>query len=283
MSRASSAAGRLEAMETEPAAQPARLSASSDSASQSPSSSSPSTKEGHAAPGGVVSRKASLRLPDIRPCPLPSDEELHLIGRLHELSTSAEDPGLRSRRNRRDSGVSRSATAIRGCGRGASLEDFLGAGVDSAAARKSRGSGGSRANSRGLTRPRPTQRRPIDDETSVPAEVYDRMLQLGAEAHTRATHTLAFGSSTGTPYLRRHDAVARRESPTAAASSAAVSPALSMAAVPTPASNGVPVPTLHSRPVSACSVEAAAVAAAEGCRGSARWGGVPEAVPMQVA
>eukprot|EP00927_Polykrikos_kofoidii_P011931 TRINITY_DN1510_c0_g1_i2.p1 TRINITY_DN1510_c0_g1~~TRINITY_DN1510_c0_g1_i2.p1 ORF type:complete len:184 (+),score=29.64 TRINITY_DN1510_c0_g1_i2:73-624(+) len=102
--------------------------------------------------------------------------------------------------------------------------------------------------------PRPTQRRPIDDETAVPAAVYEQMMKLGSEARRRAVHAVAFEPPSGRPYLRRHDAPART--------------------VPTPQAEVV---NFASRPASACVSEALA----EGGR-LELWGSSAEPVAMQV-
>lgn len=71
--------------------------------------------------------------------------------------------------------------------------------------------------------PRPTQRQPIDDETSIPPELFDQMLRLGGEARKRATHTLAFAAPEGTRYLRHSDAASILASETDTESTAAPS------------------------------------------------------------
>lgn len=70
---------------------------------------------------------------------------------------------------------------------------------------------GSRATSRAeptrrsaalVGRPRPTQRRPIDDFTTVPASLFERLESAAREARNRsALHRLAFSDSTGERYL----------------------------------------------------------------------------------
>ncbi|CAJ1354860.1 unnamed protein product, partial [Effrenium voratum] len=91
----------------------------------------------------------------------------------------------------------RTANAV-GLGSRASLEDFL------ASPRRSSRPGRVRA-------VKPTQRQPIDDSTSVPAEVYQGMLRLADEARARATHRRAFAPVTGELYLEHSDAARIRE------------------------------------------------------------------------
>lgn len=79
-----------------------------------------------------------------------------------------------------------------------SLEDFLGPSLHVA----------SSSGRRGAARARPTQRQPIDDETTVPAELFERMLALGCEARARATHVTVFDPKTGRPRAVHHDAAA---------------------------------------------------------------------------
>eukprot|EP00439_Symbiodinium_sp_Y106_P048522 s2269_g6.t1 len=58
---------------------------------------------------------------------------------------------------------------------------------------------------------RPTQRQAVDDETSVPAEIYQAMLQLGQEARARSVHRKAYQLGTGQPFLEHRDAAELRE------------------------------------------------------------------------
>lgn len=52
------------------------------------------------------------------------------------------------------------------------------------------------------TRPRPTQRRPIDDNTAIPADLFERLEAAAREARNRsAVHRLAFSNTTGERYL----------------------------------------------------------------------------------
>lgn len=87
-------------------------------------------------------------------------------------------------------------------------------------------------------------------------------MRLGAEAHSRATHTLAFQAPSGRPYLRHHDFANLRAAKELEAKTAPATPAAaSMASV-----------VLPPRPASACASEAL-----EEFRGPG-----PESVPLQV-
>mmetsp|Transcript_1686 Transcript_1686/g.5416 ORF Transcript_1686/g.5416 Transcript_1686/m.5416 type:complete len:193 (+) Transcript_1686:55-633(+) len=133
-----------------------------------------------------------LRLPDIRPPPEPTEEELRLAAALEE---AAEEKRQRCGQGLGTVQWQRRPPAA--CGR-SSLEDFLGGSP------RGRGRAGSRGG-RHTRVTRPTQRQSIDDNTSVPADLHERMMRLGAEARSRAGHTLAFRPVTGRPYLRRRD------------------------------------------------------------------------------
>jgi len=183
--------------------------------------------------------REQLWLPEIKPLPLPTDDEISLICRMHSANGGEEPPRARlggglyggpsvtvgastsassSTAAALGRGVSRASS--RGCG---FADDFLGGGLQrstrSQAARSSR-----------TGPPRPTQRQPIDDETSVPAGVFESMMRLGSEARARATHTIAFAPRTGNPYLRRHDA-------------------------PPQQAPGLEAVALHSRPASSCATD----------------------------
>mmetsp|Transcript_58359 Transcript_58359/g.162664 ORF Transcript_58359/g.162664 Transcript_58359/m.162664 type:complete len:190 (-) Transcript_58359:202-771(-) len=135
--------------------------------------------------------RAVLLLPEIRPPPSPTGEELRLVTQLR--GAFAEPRRRGSSPNGLGEGKRRRSAL---CNRGG-LEDAL---FGSSPRTSIRG-----GPSRQRVAVRPTQRQPIDDETSVPADVFDRMLRLGSEARSRATHTVAFALPTGTPYLRRYD------------------------------------------------------------------------------
>jgi hypothetical protein len=188
----------------------------------SPEETTPRSQNGQEATDcmAAAGRTKPLRLPEIKPV-LDDDEKLQLISGIsprgsklcgeidHRFGVSglARSNVLRQRTNPTK----------------ASFEDFL----DSATIGKPRASGNRLRNA---TAPRPTARQPIDDETAVPAEVFERMLRLGAEARSRATHVIAFAHPHGKPYLRRHDAPER----------------------PAP---GLETVSLRSRPASACANE----------------------------
>eukprot|EP00440_Ansanella_granifera_P030551 gb/GFBE01033186.1/.p1 GENE.gb/GFBE01033186.1/~~gb/GFBE01033186.1/.p1 ORF type:complete len:225 (+),score=26.44 gb/GFBE01033186.1/:1-675(+) len=222
---------------------------------------------------------ASLRLPDLGMHRMPDEEELRFAACLKVASEEQEDVWSHSRirgsgassfggaepsasRTRRSSGEVPARRAT-GLGGRASLEDFLG--------------GSPRRSGRAGVRPargpvRPTQRQPIDDETSVPAEVYQKMMQLGSEARVRATHRKAFAPVTGEPYLEHHDA-ARLRAERAAAEAAAIAAQEAAVAASLP----------YARPHSACATEAMESMAMEGC---GRWGNPESAatvpMPLQV-
>mmetsp|Transcript_108521 Transcript_108521/g.317510 ORF Transcript_108521/g.317510 Transcript_108521/m.317510 type:complete len:186 (-) Transcript_108521:26-583(-) len=128
-----------------------------------------------------------LRLPDIRPPPEPSEEEVRLANALEE---AAEE------KRQRCGSVQWQRRPPNACGR--SLEDFLG--NEPPGRRRSYAAGG-----RARQSMRPSQRLSIDDETTVPADLHERMLRLGTEARTRGTHGLAFRPVTGRPFLKRRD------------------------------------------------------------------------------
>lgn len=205
-------------------------------------------------PASSIARAAPvLRLPEIRPPPSPTEQDLRLI---NQMQQAAEEARLCHRRESSSTARysertrSRPRQGSRGQQPRASLDDFL---SDSA---PRTGSAARRLQPRAS---RPTQRQPVDDETVVPAEVFEKMLQLGQEARSRATHTLAFTQPDGRPYLRHHAAALRGT----LASSAAAAP-LDMAdpvfAVPeevSPAAVPVAIPTMPARPSSSCASAAA--------------------------
>eukprot|EP00747_Dinoflagellata_sp_TGD_P189788 gnl/TRDRNA2_/TRDRNA2_50554_c0_seq1.p1 gnl/TRDRNA2_/TRDRNA2_50554_c0~~gnl/TRDRNA2_/TRDRNA2_50554_c0_seq1.p1 ORF type:complete len:190 (+),score=33.83 gnl/TRDRNA2_/TRDRNA2_50554_c0_seq1:44-613(+) len=187
---------------------------------------------------------AALRLPDIIRKPLPEHSELDLAL-------------LRSRARAADgaAGAVSSTWAPRndrasGRPRGLDIDDFT--------------FGGQPVSKKcAPARRRPTQRQPIDDETTVPAEVYQQMLRRGAEVRGQMQHNIAFQDPSGKPYLRHHNSLAIAAEAEAAAS---------MAAKPAPK---VPAfPQLPSRPASACASEVAAAS-------SSSWRGL-EPLPVQV-
>jgi len=65
---------------------------------------------------------------------------------------------------------------------------------------------------------RSATRQAIDDNTSVPADLHQRLLRLGREAHARKTHVFAFEPSSGQPFLLHHDAERLRAERRAASS-----------------------------------------------------------------
>eukprot|EP00930_Biecheleria_cincta_P023059 TRINITY_DN16712_c0_g1_i1.p1 TRINITY_DN16712_c0_g1~~TRINITY_DN16712_c0_g1_i1.p1 ORF type:complete len:211 (+),score=37.12 TRINITY_DN16712_c0_g1_i1:66-698(+) len=206
-----------------------------------------------------------LRLPDLIIQRAPDEDELRFVARLKVACDEQDDcwPPARSRtscepsekRTRRSTGdlhgAGRRASAGLSAGR-ASLDDLFGASP------KRSGRSGYR-NARGA---RPTLRQPIDDTTSVPADVFERMMQLGSEARARASHRKAFRPETGEPYLA-HDARPLAEHPAGEGSAAAAAASL----------------PIELRPHSACATEAAM----EGCE---RWGTSESAasivMPLQV-
>lgn len=142
----------------------------------------------------------SLRLPEIRPPPSPSEQHKRLICQLDEAPDEVCLP--------RCFGGARSTSATvgykertRSRPRGASLDDFL----NEPSNRPARGS-----------RPPRVVRQAIDDEMTVPTDIFESMLRAGQEARGRATHTLSH-SDDGRPYLKHHNAdaveAARAESP----------------------------------------------------------------------
>jgi hypothetical protein len=118
----------------------------------------------------------SLRLPEIRPPPSPSEQNKRLICQIQDATEEA--------RARRFS-AGRSAVGYkertRSRPRGASfgLDDFLSEPSQRQGARSGVG--------RQMRAARPTQRQPIDDETVVPVEIFESMLRAGqgsaAEPH----------------------------------------------------------------------------------------------------
>jgi len=217
----------------------------------------------------------ALRLPDLamQRVPIPDDEELHFAACLKVASGEDEHwPSQRSRcsswgesepsvsRTRRSGDLG--SRRPNGLGGRASLEDILGG-----SPRRS-GRSGSR-HGRGPVRP--TQRQPIDDSTSVPAEVHQAMMQLGSEVRSRATHRKAFKPETGEQYLEHVDATRLR-----AESAAQLAPPPPELVPPTevPPALGLILP-IAGRPHSTCASEAHK--AMEGVSG--RWG-TPDSVPV---
>eukprot|EP00927_Polykrikos_kofoidii_P011930 TRINITY_DN1510_c0_g1_i1.p1 TRINITY_DN1510_c0_g1~~TRINITY_DN1510_c0_g1_i1.p1 ORF type:complete len:200 (+),score=36.72 TRINITY_DN1510_c0_g1_i1:73-672(+) len=192
----------------------------SDDMCDAASSSTPSSADcasGSSAPSQTRRLVDELRLPELRPLPLLNEEQLLLVSQMKGGRPSQEErtsKRLKPTEQRREESARPTWRAP----------------------------------------PRPTQRRPIDDETAVPAAVYEQMMKLGSEARRRAVHAVAFEPPSGRPYLRRHDAPART--------------------VPTPQAEVV---NFASRPASACVSEALA----EGGR-LELWGSSAEPVAMQV-
>mmetsp|Transcript_39605 Transcript_39605/g.71019 ORF Transcript_39605/g.71019 Transcript_39605/m.71019 type:complete len:254 (+) Transcript_39605:200-961(+) len=217
---------------------------------------------------------APLRLPDIRPPPSPSEESMRLICHLQDAADEARERRRRDSSNGGGLGAGRLSDRTRSRQRPAAaggLEDFL----NEAPRRPGRAGRQPRA-------ARPTQRQAIDDETTVPAEVFDAMLRLGQEARTRATHTMAFAQPDGRPYLRHHDASAllaaaqEEAAPAAFAAPLADQACASSAVVDEPeATPPPPVPMLPPRPPSSCASEVAS--------GRSAWDARVEAMAMEVA
>mmetsp|Transcript_124562 Transcript_124562/g.360211 ORF Transcript_124562/g.360211 Transcript_124562/m.360211 type:complete len:221 (+) Transcript_124562:90-752(+) len=214
-----------------------------------------------------------LRLPEIRPLPCPMEEEMRLLSHLRGSSADEECSQLLGRRmspQRMDRDVSRTRhregpARWRAAQPGRVADDFLfGDGVERRSA--------SRAGTNRRTTARPTQRQPIDDQTSVPCEVFESMLRAGAEARKRAVHRLAFAPSDGKPYLKHQDADKLRAMATPAPSPVQAP----LVASPVPVVQPMPPTPTHvlpRRPSSACASEAMA---AGGMRTS-------DVVPVQVA
>jgi len=172
---------------------------------------------------------ATLRLPALRrsPSPLPDRLALGWRDRLQEQESS--DVGVCAIRSGRQYGRSRQPAPRRNrCG-----DDFDC--VPRAPARARGQTGQARA----------MQRRAIDDETSLPEEIYQRVLRLGREAHARQTHICAFASSNGQPILRHYDAERLR------AERQYASAAAELASVPSP----TPMADLPQRAGSSCALE----------------------------
>eukprot|EP00435_Cladocopium_sp_Y103_P026574 s1204_g6.t1 len=146
---------------------------------------------------GLIARlMAVLCLPELVRYP-PPDEEVQcrakLLTAVDEVSRVALGRGCRA-----ETSVSRSRRGVNAGSSRASLEDFL------ESPRRSGRPGRVRS-------VRPTQRQPIDDNTSVPADVHQSMLQLADEARARSTHRRAFAQGTGEPYLEHTDAASLRQ------------------------------------------------------------------------
>lgn len=136
-------------------------------------------------PPAALAAPASPRQPTLQlPCVLRGRAPLEDTDALPYQPRDSKARHLEARELSRSR---RAASSLRG-----TLEDFLGDAPRRHASRPSR--------------PRLTQRQPIDDTTSVPADVFERMMQLGSEARGRASHTLSFDQSSGQPYLARRDA-----------------------------------------------------------------------------
>mmetsp|Transcript_94717 Transcript_94717/g.203417 ORF Transcript_94717/g.203417 Transcript_94717/m.203417 type:complete len:227 (-) Transcript_94717:67-747(-) len=170
-----------------------------------------------ASPTVAVPARPVLRLPILKPPPVPDESELQLLSQLH--GGAAENDGGAAPRNCGAASFAFGGDAAPPCRPGArrsvtsavsfgarDLDDFLSGGA-SPRSRSVRGAGG-RSWRQGA---RPSQRRPIDEETTVPAEVFESMMRLGSEARSRAAHTLAFALPDGKPYLRRRGEVAVAE------------------------------------------------------------------------
>ena len=147
--------------------------------------------------GQTVKPMAVLCLPELVRYPPPEEE---VLCRAKLFTAVDEVSRVTNRSCRAETSVSRSRrgamNAVGSCN--ASLEDFL------ESPRRSGRPGRVRS-------VRPTQRQPIDDNTSVPADVYQNMLQLADEARARSTHRRAFAQFTGEPYLEHTDAVSLRQ------------------------------------------------------------------------
>lgn len=146
--------------------------------------------------GRTARLMAVLCLPELVRYP-PPDEEVQcrakLLTAVDEVSRVALGRGCRA-----ETSVSRSRRGVNAGPSRASLEDFL------ESPRRSGRPGRVRS-------VRPTQRQPIDDNTSVPADVHQSMLQLADEARARSTHRRAFAQGTGEPYLEHTDAASLRQ------------------------------------------------------------------------
>eukprot|EP00747_Dinoflagellata_sp_TGD_P168469 gnl/TRDRNA2_/TRDRNA2_194909_c0_seq1.p1 gnl/TRDRNA2_/TRDRNA2_194909_c0~~gnl/TRDRNA2_/TRDRNA2_194909_c0_seq1.p1 ORF type:complete len:234 (+),score=39.08 gnl/TRDRNA2_/TRDRNA2_194909_c0_seq1:206-907(+) len=221
-------------------------------------------------------------LPALERRPLPTPEECDL-GFVRQTMEFAED-----RRDERRSIFSLGGPAQRSS-RVPEPDNFsFGLSLPSKSAKRS-----SRANT---GRPRPTQRQHIDEETTVPAEVYQSMLRLGAEVRGRMQHNIAFAAPSGKPYLRHHNAAAieaaaaetEATAPVAAAPAEPISEAepppiadvepTEPIAEPEPAAS-VAFPPLPARPPSACASEVADEERA--ATGAVRHSHL-QAVPVQV-
>eukprot|EP00403_Amphidinium_massartii_P016150 CAMPEP_0178409672 /NCGR_PEP_ID=MMETSP0689_2-20121128/20581_1 /TAXON_ID=160604 /ORGANISM="Amphidinium massartii, Strain CS-259" /LENGTH=203 /DNA_ID=CAMNT_0020030817 /DNA_START=270 /DNA_END=881 /DNA_ORIENTATION=- len=191
-----------------------------------------------------------LRLPEVRP-PCPSDDEgLNSLRGAIERARAAKEGVVGGSLACRSGGYCATSASgmARGCRR---VEDRLTAAKrrspeDFLVADPQRPCRAER-----LRAARPTQRQAIDDETSVPAEVFERMLDLGRRARLRSTHAIAFEEPSGRPYLRHTDAEALK----AARNEASV--------VTTAARSIVGIPP---RPASSCASELA-----EGHAALSRW------------
>lgn len=210
----------------------------------------------------VASPRPPLRLPDIKPLPLPDDSELRLLSQLHG---TRDDDGCAAPRNGRCAAagfafggdIAPPSRPRRGIPLGArDLDDFLN---DAGASRSGRGTGtGGRSWRQTM---RPSQRRAIDDDTMVPAEVFDEMMRLGGEARARASHTLEFALPEGKPYLRRRGEVTATAPSVVAADSGLVAAKVASQSEGEVAEHGATAPPkvvvpAPARPPSACASEA---------------------------
>lgn len=140
----------------------------------------------------------ALRLPDIKRYPSPERDEpaiKRLICQMKDVSEEARTRRLGADRARGTADYGARTRSRPRCG---SLDDFL-----------NEPENNRRNSGRQVRATRPTQRQPIDDETSVPVEVFDSMLKAAQEARGRATHVMAFSQVDGRPYLRHYDAPTR--------------------------------------------------------------------------
>jgi len=138
-----------------------------------------------------------LRLPEIRPLPDPQEATQTYNAVICHMQDVTEEARL----NRVAGNKDRKYSRPRGSSFG--LDDFL----NDTSGRP----GGSKCGRQARTA-RPS-RPAIDDETSVPVEVFESMLRAGKEARGRANHTMAYSQTDGKPYLKHHNAVAAASLP----------------------------------------------------------------------
>ncbi|CAK0879862.1 unnamed protein product [Prorocentrum cordatum] len=123
----------------------------------------------------------------------PTEAELQLVSQLNgqgagidrevwfrRLSEEGDGAGPRPLQQRSAGLGAGGRLALRGAG-GRRAEDFLDGGLDARPQRRQQ-----------RAQPRATQRQPVDDCLSVPAELHARMLALASEVRGQATHVLAF-------------------------------------------------------------------------------------------